>query len=234
MMRNRFGIFWSWTPRVETADQVYDRMTKSVSALGAINPAFQSWKVMDFASGMMGLLGGGKKATDMSSRRTLSEPAPPKGFMVLAADDFSAWPDGMAMLCAGAGRKSLPGMCGTTFQTARTDTPDPSIVSYSTLKAIMLALVPVWEASYAQAYSSALKEELGGGEGMFRASWMTYLSPILAEQIEPPAGINIEDTKDFGIVLSATQDLFGTDNPSHMRAAKTLLSSLSSLNGHTG
>jgi hypothetical protein len=229
MTTNRFGVFWSWAPREETAEQVYGRMAKSVDALKHINPAFQSWKVMDFAGGIMGLLGGGKKAIDTSTRKPVSEPAPPKGFMVLAANDFSAWPEGMAMLCAGAGRRTLPGMCGTTFQTAVTDMPDPSIVSYPGLRAILLALVPIWEASYAQVYSSALTEALRGGDGFFRASWMTYLSPVLAEKITPPANVAIEDTSDYGIVLSTTQNLFDAENPSHLAAAKDLLSSLTAL-----
>ena len=134
MTTNRFGIFWSWTPRVETPEQIYDRMTRSVQALGAINSEFGSWKVMDFADGLQSFFGGkpGRPSHIPPPKNTaMGEPTAPKGFMVLAARDFTSWPSGMGMLCAGAGRMTLPGMVGTTFQTASTDALDPSIRSAS-------------------------------------------------------------------------------------------------------
>ncbi len=235
MTANRFQIFWSWTPRVETPEQIHDRMAKSIEALSAINSAFASWKVMDFAQGLQSLLGGklGLLGRMLAPKNAaMGEPAPPAGFMVLAAKDFGAWPSGMALLCAGAGQMTLPGMCGVTFKTEDTESSDPELISYSTLKSIMMALVPVWEASYAQASSSLLKEqfESDGRFYMFNPSWMTYLSPALAGKIDPPKNVVVEDMSDRGLLLIAAEEPFDTNNPEHMAGARSLQAALAPLN----
>ena len=228
MTNDRFEIFWSWAPRNETPEQIYDRMTSSIEALGAINPVFLSWNVIDMAQGFQSLLGGRSIARPATKNAAMGEPSAPAGFMVLAAKDLMSWPDGMAMMCAGAGRMTLPGMVGLTFKTEATQTADPTIVAYSVFKLMMMKLVPIWNSTFAQAYTSSLREQLKG-DYPFGASWMTYLSPSFSN-IDPPPGVSIEDTEDYGLLLSATEETFDVCNAKHMAAARELQMALEPLN----
>jgi hypothetical protein len=227
MTNDRFVIFWSWTPRIETPEQTYGRMTKSIEALGAISPEIRSWKVIDMAQGFQSLLGGRNAIMPAPKNAAMGEPSPPKGFMVLAAKDLTAWPEGMAMVCAGAGRMTFPGMVGLTFKTASAQA-DPGLISYPVFQRIMMSLVPIWDCTFAQAYTSQLREHMKGGEP-FGASWITYLSPSLSD-IDPPEGVMMEDTPGYGLLLSAAQDTFDVRNPSHMAAAQSLQTALAPLN----
>lgn len=225
MINDRFEIFWSWTPRKETPEQIYGRMTSSIEALSAINPVFRSWKVIDMAQGFQSLLGG--RSMPRPANAAMGEPSAPAGFMVLAADDLMSWPEGMAMMCAGAGRMTLPGMVGLTFKTdARA--ADPTITTYSAFKNLMMSLVPVWNCTFAQAYTSSLRAKLKGGEP-FGSSWMTYLSPDLSD-IDPPQDVAIEDTEDYGLLLSAAEQTFDVQSTQHLAAAESLQMALAPLN----
>ena len=227
MTHDRFAIFWSWAPRVEAPERIYERMTKSIAALSEINPEFRPWKVIDMAQGFQSLLGGARVQMPSPKNAAMGEPSPPAGFMVLAAKDLMSWPEGMGMVCAGAGRMTAPGMVGLTFKTASAG-GDPAIVAYPVFKAMLLKLAPIWDCTFAQAYSSELRTLLKGGEP-FGASWMTYLSPSLSD-IDPPENVTIEDTEDYGLLLSAGQETFDVHNASHMAAARSLQAALVPLN----
>jgi len=227
MTTDRFAIFWSWAPRVETADQIYDRMKQSIEVLGAIHPEFRAWNVIDMAQGLQSLLGGRRASMPAPKNAAMGEPSPPHGFMVLAAKDLMSWPEGMAMVCAGAGRMTSPGMVGLTFKTdARA--PDPTITTYSAFKNLMMSLVPVWNCTFAQAYTSSLRAKLKGGEPI-GSSWRTYLSPDLSD-IDPPQDVAIEDTEDYGLLLSAAEQKFDVNNAGHIAAAEHLQAALAPLN----
>lgn len=230
MMKDRFEIFWSWTPRTETPQQIHNRVTNCVATAAKINSAFKDWQVVDFADRLQGLFGrAGKQAFGPSMGRAPSEPAPPKGFMLLAAKDPNAWPDRMGMLCVGGGRMTFPGMCGTTFKTEAAERPDPTIASYQSFKSILLSLAPLWDTTYAEAYTSELRRQLKRGSSSLGPSWMTYLAPELAKEISPPPNIGIEHLPDGGILLIATEDVFDAGNPAHLAAAQSIGDALASL-----
>lgn len=148
--------------------------------------------------------------------------------MVLAAEDMMAWFEGMSLLAANAGRMTFPGMCGVSFDTG--GNPDPNIVGYATFKSILLALLPIWEASYAQAYTANLKEHFPKQKGPLDPSWMTYLSAPLAAEITPPSGVAVERIDGSGLLMSATVETFDASNAAHLAASEKILQALAPLN----
>lgn len=230
MTKDRFEIFWSWTPRNETPQQIHNRVTNCLATAAGINSAFKDWQVIDFADRLQGLFGGkGIQPFGAPKSPALSEPVAPRGFMVLAAKDPDAWPEGMGMLCVGGGRMTFPGMCGTTFKTEAAGKPDPSIVSFQSFKSIVLSLAPIWDATYAQAYTSELRRQSKGKPSSLEPSWMTYLAPDLAREIAIPPNVGIEQLPSGGVLLTATEDIFDAGNPAHLAAAQSIGDALAPL-----
>ena len=147
--------------------------------------------------------------------------------MVLAAEDLLSWFQGMSLLAANAGRMTFPGMCGITFGAG--ENPDPNIVSYSTFKSILLALLPIWDATYAQAYTSDLQAHFDK-QWPHSPSWMTYLSTPLAAEITLPSDVAMEEVEGSGLLMSATEETFDASNPVHLAASERISRALAPLN----
>lgn len=122
------------------------------------------------------------------------------------------------------------------FSTEYDVIPDPALVTYPVFRSVMMAMVQVWGAVSADAFSSDLIDacELNDKHNvlrkrLFRPSWMTYLDAPRAALITPPAGVLCERTPDGGLLLIAAEETFDVANPRHMAAAWAISDALASL-----
>jgi hypothetical protein len=124
--------------------------------------------------------------------------------------------------------------------------PDPSIVTYPTFKAALLAINAIWRVSWACAqafranyvkvpevyapgvhgYGSErlpmIPSEPTFPESVFHIPWLAYLSAPLAAGVKLPPEILTEPTPDGGLLMIAAEERLDPDNPEHLRRARTL------------
>lgn len=224
MTSESYNIFFSWTPREESPERILERMKQSVQALSKYIPIFESYIIYDALEALRHFSRGARKRAESPSHVTPPrEPHAPSGFMVFAAPDYSP-PEGLHLCAANAGRKTLPGMCGVTFFSDNPATP--AIASLGTFKSIILTLTPIWEATYAQAYTRSLQRLSSKPGSIFWPTWTTWLAPSLANDFEPSEEFTTERLPDCGVFLIATTDTFDIENPAHVTAAKAIQSAL--------
>jgi hypothetical protein len=102
--------------------------------------------------------------------------------------------------------------------------PDPAVITYRMFKGVLLAMISVWPAPWANARCSIWGEKPPTlpGEPPFPYSgyqmpWISYLSAERAGPLGPLSGVISERTPDGGLLMSATTDKFDPTNLTHMR-----------------
>jgi len=114
-------------------------------------------------------------------------------------------------------------------ETAQGDIPDPQVITYKIFKSALLALIEVWNPVDCRAMPHELLKIIDS-DGHFRAVWMQYLSPPLARLITPPATSINEVLPNGGLLMSATNETFKVDNPSHLAVARDIAAATAPLN----
>jgi len=224
-MSDNFSIFVSWPPRAESVDRVWSRLTESVEALEPINPDCRDWKIRDAATELKDKWGA-ELAREPEARPIQT----PVGFMIYAGTDDASPSDGPCLVASNCVRVSLPGMYGAIYRTAPGDSSDPAKISYPVFRAIMLELVPIWDATYALAHTTNLSALSARKAAVFDLSWITYLSPTLAKKVAAPPDVPTETTPVGGLFLAATTDLFDANNPQHVENARAILAAVAPIN----
>lgn len=223
---NSYKIYFSWTPREESAEKILERMERSNRALSPIIPAFGSFKVFDLVDALRQHGGGGARKRKQARLQedvvptalAPIEPTAPSGFMVASAPRLG-FPEGLSLFAANAGRKTFPGMCGLTFGTRPEPTPDPQIVSYPVFKSAIRLLAPIWESTYAWTTTTGLDAKVKPGTRIFGPSWIAWLATSLAGDFAPSDAFAIEHEADGSVFLVATTEVFKIGNPAHVDAA---------------
>jgi hypothetical protein len=106
--------------------------------------------------------------------------------------------------------------------------------TFSTFRAVMLAIAETCDVTWAAIYPTDLMELWPKPYRMsrptFKLAWVTYLSPRFAPLITPPRGALVEYTPQGGIVMVATRDRFYTANPLHVAAARRIEAAVAPVN----
>lgn len=109
----------------------------------------------------------------------------------------------------------------------RVTLPDPAVITYPMFKGVLLAMVAVWPAPWANAKCSIWGEKPPTlpGEPPFPYSgyqmpWISYLSAERAASLGPLPDLITERTPDGGLLMSATTDKFDPTNLEHMRRSR--------------
>jgi immunity protein 52 of polymorphic toxin system len=239
---NKFTIFSSWEPRAETPEQLGQRTLRNLDALSGISPLFEDWWFLDLHRSMWEMNENTlheflfpleevrprmTKMVELGVRKNDDgKPEPAGGYSISVSNCIGDSPQ-CATLSAHGGGVVDPraGRRNADFETSC-----PELVAYPLFKAVLKTIVSAWDVGYAQAYSDALRKLWGPKIPFYRLSWMTYLSPPRAAQIQPPADVIVEYTDDGGLLMIAAEETFDTANPQHMAGAHSILDALAPLN----
>jgi Immunity protein 52 len=248
MAVNEFQIFSSWEPRAETPEQLGARTLQTLDALSKISSPFSNWWFMDKTTPtleiewerpetyLFPLSEVRERITEIVEdgvrRNDYREPEPAGGYSVLAFNGIGASAQSVSFNAHGGGIVDpRAGRRNAGFQTGGTYPPDPTIVSYPVFKAVVQTIVSAWDVDYAQAYSTDLREFWNKPQRFFLdLAWMTYLSPTLAAQFTPPAGVLVERMDNGGLLLIAAEETFDVSNAAHMAAAESIMDALALIN----
>lgn len=218
MGESRFVIYVNWDPEADGAAVHAERVRESLTEFGLISPALRSWGILDRDNGT--------SVPIEKAERQFSEIVS-RGLVAAHGPESSQ--SNIIFSVVGAGRRSFRGVCAAMFEAEFKDRPDPAIVAYPALKAMTVALAPIWNATYAQVYTNAIQSYWDDPRRIFELSWMTYLSDTFAEMIAIPKSVFVEQVPGEGVVLSAADGDFDVANAKHMAAARDLREALNPL-----
>lgn len=241
MKGNRFKILLYWKSRKLTPEDIADLMLRSLDALSAICPFCENWWVVergvpleeirtfpleDVRSIMTKIVEQGV------SRDDFGEPEPFGGYSVSAINnrgDGPASPRSVGFNVRGGGGMKTPRSGTAMLDTGYQQIPDPSIITYSNFKAILLALSAIFTPDYAFVTPVNLPSLLNP-RPFFGLTWMTYLSVPLASRIELPTSIKVETDPDGGVLMIAAEETFDIANAEHMAGARAIAQAVKPLN----
>ncbi|HWE98263.1 MAG TPA: Imm52 family immunity protein [Caulobacteraceae bacterium] len=111
----------------------------------------------------------------------------------------------------------------------RVSLPEPTAITYAMFKGVLMAMISVWPAPWANAKCSIWGEDPPTlpGEPPFPYSgyqmpWISYLSAERAAPLGPLPDLVTERTPDGGLLMSATSDKFDPTNVEHMRRSRRM------------
>lgn len=95
------------------------------------------------------------------------------------------------------------------------------------LKPALLAMVTAWEPDWGGLYSAVYGARCTGPvRSRFAGAWAVYLTEQLAQSISSPPSAVIEPHSDGAVLISATSEPFGIDNPAHQGVADAIHAAL--------
>src|SRR3974390_1862339 len=247
MTTNSFSIASSWGARQETPAQFGARVLEALDTFSAISPIFRPWWLfntslavgnawkrpkaqhyfsLDYARHHM------TEIVQMGVHRDEGEfPLPVCGYTIVAMNSQLRSPATVNFHAHGADSCSDQYRRSASFKTEFRQVPAPELVAYPVFKAVLLALVSIFDVAYARAYSSEFSAQWRRPEPRFLdLSWMTYLSAPLARQIAIPPDIVTERLENGGLLMIAAQQTFDVNNPEHMQGARSILQAMAPLN----
>jgi len=240
------GIVARWPDRKEEPADVGDKLLRTLVGLEQIDPAFSGWGLRE------GELARLTPLEELRERMTAfvqaehiqsrGRAARGYGYNLLALNlmnygqqiepgrrlHFDVW--------AGATQRNLNRAVlaphfGPPFA--------PEIAAYPVFKSMLLLIAQIWPSDWvnAAAFQSFYVGEpsSAGAEVIrlpsrpyshFNMPWMTYLSPPVAAQYQPPAGILAEPAPDGGLVLIACEETLNPAKPDHLAQSDLLLNFL--------
>ena len=219
MGESKFVIYTNWDPEADSAAIHAERVRESLTEFGLVSPALRSWGILDLDSGT--------SVPVEKAERPFSQIVS-RGLVAVHGPEYS--PPRISFSVNSAGRRSFRGVCAAIFEAEFDDRPDPAIVAYPVLKSMMIALAPIWNATYANVYTNAIQSYWDEPRRVFDLSWMTYLSDAFAQMIAIPENVFVDQVPGGGVVLSAADGDFDVANAKHMAAARDLRDALSPLN----
>jgi hypothetical protein len=228
----RYYIQAHWGARPETPAAIAARFLRTIDLLRPIDPLFAKWvtgvnKPVDFDTvrdRFEDIVSGNVTHDDYG------EPEPIYGYGPFASSNKRSGPLTYSLhVNAGANLPERESQNYAELTTCRGEIPDPRAITYRIFRPALLALVEAWEPADCYAIPHELLK-LIDSDGHFRAVWMQYLSAPLARLIAPPSTAIKEWLPNGGLLMSATAEIFKTDNPAHLAAARDIAAATKSLN----
>jgi hypothetical protein len=227
-----FYIQAHWGARPETPAAIAARFLRTIDLFRPIDPLFAKWmtgvnKPVDFDTvrdRFEDIVSGNVTQDDYG------EPEPIYGYGPFASS--SKQPDPLTYsfhVNAGAHLPERESQNYAELTTCRGEIPDPRAITYRIFRPALLALVEAWEPVDCYALPHELLK-LIDSDGHFRAVWMQYLSPPLARLVTPPATSVNDYLPNGGLLMSATNETFRVDDPSHIAVARDIAAATAPLN----
>jgi hypothetical protein len=221
-----------WGARVESPSAIATRFVHSIDLFREIDPLFATWitgvyEPVDFETVRDHF---DEFVSANVAKNDYGGPLPLYGYGSFACTSNDSNPLGYGInAIAGA---NLPGDGSQNYAELHSDyteIPDPQAITYRIFRPALLALVEAWEPVDCYALPHELLK-LIDSDGHFRAVWMQYLSPPLARLVTPPATSVNDYLPNGGLLMSATNETFRIDNPSHMAVARDIAAATAPLN----
>lgn len=230
-----------WGPRREPPAELGQRFWKMLQDLGAVNPAFSSWKFIGTDRFWPLPSSPGDELTRLIA----------KG--VATADEGDPTPTPISGYYFGASARSDPKAVITIDVHAGYYAPNPpfyantaelrtpplneqvtALVTLPIFKAALVAIAEDWDVTWCGAYPGEIikfwPDRAVVGRPTFKMAWITYLSPRFAPMVKPPASAIVEHTPQGGIIMAATKERFEVTNPAHLSAARQIEAAIAPVN----
>ncbi len=225
--RPEYKIYASWGPREESPEAIAARYLACTDRLKQIHPAYDDWifslerKPKKFEA-LRGTLAAAIAANVV--RAEDGDPTPIYGYWARVTNTMNkAHPRSLALwVNAGAWVTSGYFSNFAMIKTGRRIVPDPAIIAYPAFKAVLLALVESFDATYCSAYPQQIMDFWDPARHL-RIGWTSYVAPRFAPLITPPPSAIYERTAQGGLLMSATAETFRVDNPAHLAVAQDIL-----------
>jgi Immunity protein 52 len=230
--------------QAESSSTLGTRFLNSLDTLNRIDPTlFTNWEIMDFPASASIPLAAARPRIDAIveaniTRGDRGQPLPNYGYSCVAFTDNAAKSRNTTLSVKAGGKDEGHISLETgSYKVA----PDPSILTYSFFRAVLLAINATWSPpwSCAQAFRVGYyKVPLFPGAPLFPYSrfhipWIGYLSSQLAADIGLPPEILRENTPSGGLLMTATKDRLDPTNPEHLRRARILAETLIARTGYS-
>ena len=239
-----YEISSHWGSRPESPADLAVRFLKTADALQPLHPLLAHWTWGDSqelydteGAGGQYPLGDirGNMTNAVARNLCLNRDGPPDpedGYGLLAIALNAARPKSNVSLHGVAGRR--PDNGGFTafpwmnhMDLDLDPDPDPSLTTYALWRQALLIVAETWEASLAEAWPEGMCYQWSNRT--FHAAWMCCLSPRLAREVVPPAGVMVEHRPNGGLFMAATNETFRLDDPAHMAQARIIEAALQPL-----
>jgi len=224
MSGNHFVFNFSWDYRERTPAEIGELILRSAEALGKIHPSLENWWFMDLVAHEFLPMDQARTKMATLVEQGLStgedgESSPRDGyFSTLTTDNERAEKVNLQIHDGFQSHKEFFWNSGT-FVTERSRAPDPTFINGAVFEAAMMAMVRIWGAASARAFSGDLSKVPETSQRLFPPAWMTYLSAPLLARITPPTSVLSKPTSEGGLLMIATEETFDVANAQHMAAA---------------
>ena len=242
-----YRVFARWGSRPEVPAELAQRFLETVDALHPLHPLFGRWtwsdrqELFEDEDENEGQPEQGRYeltqvrehlAHAMWRNMNVTEEGQPDpddgyGFVAIAGD--AAQPRCAVGLNGSVGKS--PDKGGSTIFPWMNDVkfdlgpdPDPALTTYAFWRQALLIVAETWEASWAEAAPDDMCYHWSNRT--FHAAWMCCLSPRLAREVVPPAGVIVEHRPNGGLFMAATDGTFRLDDPAHMARARIIEAAL--------
>lgn len=237
-MSEQFRIRVHWGPRRESAVDCAHKMSRTMTALAALDPMLERWFLLDrkgFVPVALDDVATVAKTLEYQQKKLADGPViPEEGFPLHSrtnrrdpfeiAVDYDVGAFGMFPY--------FPNR--VTLISQPLEPANASFVNLRLFKPAILALSTIWNANWAYAHPDGLPDLLPRDRrrmvSAFYGGWLTYLSPAFASKIVPPRSVICEEAPGGGLLMIATTDTFDIRNSAHVAVARDVCAALAPLN----
>jgi hypothetical protein len=229
-----YTIFSCWGPRRESPQSIARRFLRLIDRLASINPVFGNWIYpldpepieLDLIRNEMA-----EVVARHVSRADDGDPTPIDGYTTCVVNTDHRQPRCLDIYVqAGAYVSTAYRYINhASIGTCRGVTPDPAILTFQIIQPALLALAETFDAIWCCAHPNDVKFSMKSNP-LSRLGWMNYVSSRFAPLIKPPQSAIVEYRPNGGLLMSATNETFVTENPQHLAVAREIEASLAPLN----
>jgi hypothetical protein len=235
-----YSIVSAWPSTPETPEDIGLRFTQTLELFERVDPFLAKWwtAIYDAADYEPGppLTIASLKADPANwlnksvVRDDWGVPDPNQGYMFGALNGFppGSLPSNQQFLFIVRTGSKWKGDSSFEFKPSN-PLPQPTTITYPMFKGVLLAMISVWPAPWANAKCSIWGEKPSTlpGEPSFPYSgyqmpWLSYLSAERAAPLGSLSDLITERTPDGGLLMSATTDKFDPTNLQHMRRSRQM------------
>jgi hypothetical protein len=242
-----YDITSAWLRRPLPPAEVAAKFFRTLDSLGEIDPALKNWSGSDDYDGenqyslasvranMAAWVGDHVAHDDYGKDARL-------GYSVFGVSGREPDPEPVA-------RQALFGLqAGSAFKNyymfeigAIRHPPDPQLSTFPLYKAVLLSLIAIWPAPWANARCTiwgerppTLPGELPFPYSGYQMPWISYLCAERAAKVVVPSEVTSERTADGGLLMIAAQTRFDPANIEHMRRSRQIAEIMIEHGGNPG
>jgi len=224
----RYSLLAYWGPRREDPDMLAFRLMRTLKALPAIHPDFAHWFIYpDRESDLRAAPFDHDELARIIARGVSRSddgyPEPEGGYYFSVTNELVATPRWVTLsFSAGCIYRSRAFHNTAELLTAPLSAANAPLITVPVMKAVLLALVSIWDATWCGVAPWDIVLRRPGKRPkppFFPQAWIAYLSARFAPLVTPPRTIVSEHVPGGGLLMVATQERFDLDNPAHMAAA---------------